>query len=358
MRRLSTGTAKELGLTATVGFLDMPTASALLAGVFRVHQDDRHTCQPRLVVDELPQLGEAPIAVSRSLLGSSSPGPRANAGQVFQGNRAVRALSFCYETLANLVVDVFLEAALAAREFPQVAFGRQAAARLQVRAQPLHPLAVMLDRLAGQHVAVAGGGDIRHAQVHAQGFRHIARFRVGEFACRQQEEHAVEQHQVSLALAGLQEFALALARAIRDTLATVYCPDRNFIPVGVPRQNTVIVSNAAQRLEGARRAPLQPVGVRHLCQTADDHLRREVEALAHLVVGQVLHPVAVEDLRPERPRTDEVTRGIGRFKRLLEGGVLVFRRVEAHLRNQFHVMKYSTEVLQCQNQGAALPSHA
>src|SRR5690606_32237951 len=133
----------------------MPTASALLAGVFRVHQDDRHTCQPRLVVDELPQLGEAPIAVSRSLLGSSSPGPRANAGQVFQGNRAVRALSFCYETLANLVVDVFLEAALAAREFPQVAFGRQAAARLQVGTEPLHPLAVALDRRAGQHVAVA-----------------------------------------------------------------------------------------------------------------------------------------------------------------------------------------------------------
>ena len=188
-------------MTATVGFLDMPTHSALLAGVFRVHQDNRDTGQSRLVVDELPQLGEAPIAVSRSLLGSSSPGPRANAGQVFQGNRAVRALSFCYETLANLVVDVFLEAALAAREFPQVAFGRQAAARLQVGTELLHPLAVALDRCAGQHVAVAGGGNVGHAQIDAQRGFHVARLRVGDFARRQQEEHPIPKHEVRLALA-------------------------------------------------------------------------------------------------------------------------------------------------------------
>ena len=93
VRRVSAGAAKELGLTATVGFFDMSTARALLAGVFRVHQDDRNTGQPRLVVDELPQLGETPIAVPRSLFGSSSPGPRADARQVFQGNRAVRALA-------------------------------------------------------------------------------------------------------------------------------------------------------------------------------------------------------------------------------------------------------------------------
>src|SRR5690606_6377178 len=102
---------------------DMSTARALLAGVFRVRQDDRNTGQPRLVVDELPQLGETPIAVPRSLFGPSSPGPRANPRQVFQGNRAVRALSFRNETLADRVVDVFLKAALATRQLPQVAFG-------------------------------------------------------------------------------------------------------------------------------------------------------------------------------------------------------------------------------------------
>ena len=121
---MSAGAAKELGLTATVGFLDMPTHSALLAGVFRVHQDNRDTGQSRLVVDELPQLGKAPIAVSRSLFGPSSPGPRADVRQVFQRYRAVRALSRLNETLANRVVDVFLKAALATGQPAEVALSR------------------------------------------------------------------------------------------------------------------------------------------------------------------------------------------------------------------------------------------
>src|SRR5690606_33669487 len=136
MSLMSTRTAKEVGLTATIGFFSMSTASALLAGVLRVHEDHGDACQSRLVVDKLSQLGKAPVAMSCSLVGSSSPGPRANPRQVFQGNRAVRALSFRNETLAGLVVDVFLKTALASGQLAQVAFGRQAAARLQVGTEP------------------------------------------------------------------------------------------------------------------------------------------------------------------------------------------------------------------------------
>ena len=335
---------------ATIGLVDVPTHGALLTGVFRVHEDDRNTRQPRLVVDELPQLREAPIAVPCSLVGPSSPGPRANARQVFEGNRTVRALSFFNESLADLMIDVLLEAPLATGQLAQVALGRQACARLQVRTKLLLPLAIVFDHLSRHDVAVTGRGDVRHAEVHAQGGFHIAQFGIGDLARRQQEEHPVEKHEIGFPLPGDQQFKLARACPKRDRLATVQRPERDFPSFQLPRQDTVIVGDAAQRLEGALHCTVQAVGIRHLRQTADHHLRRQAEAFLRLIIRQVLHPVAVEGLRLEYAGADVVARGIRLLKRLLEGGMLVGRRVEAHLRNQFHVMKYCTEVRMLQLQ--------
>lgn len=334
---MTAGTTKELSLTTTVRFLDMPTYGALLAGVFRVHEDHRDTRQPRLVAEKGTQLCEAPIAVPCSLVSPSSPGPRANARQFFEGNCAVRALSFFNETLRDLMINIFLEAALATGQLAQMALGRQTAACLKCRAERLLPLAVIFDDRRRHDLTVAGGGDVRHAQIDAERRFHVAQFGIRDLARRQQEEHAVPEDKIGFALPHGQQFKLALTGSERDGLPSGQRPDRHAARVELPRQDAVIVGDAAQRLEGALHCTVQAVGIRHLRQTADDHLRRQAEALLRLEVRQMLHSVAVEDVRLECARTDVVTRGIRPLKRLLEGGVLLFRRVEAHLRNEFHI---------------------
>ncbi len=134
----------------------------LLTCVARVHQNDRYSRRARFVFDERSQLCECPIAVPRSLVSTFSPCPRANARQFFQGNRAIRALRRLHETLANLMIDVFLKSSLATCQLAQVAFSRQGAARLQIRTKLLHFLAIALNGCAGVDIPVAVSGDVGH----------------------------------------------------------------------------------------------------------------------------------------------------------------------------------------------------
>jgi hypothetical protein len=123
MVTITTRQAKEFGLRTAITFIHIATAGTLLTGVARVYPNDRYSANARFVFDERSQLPESPIAVSRSLIRAPSPGPRAYAGQIFQGNGSVRALRGLNETLANLMIDVFLKAPLAAGQPAQVAPG-------------------------------------------------------------------------------------------------------------------------------------------------------------------------------------------------------------------------------------------
>ena len=339
---MSTGTAKEFGLTATIGFLDMPTASALLAGIFRVHKKDRNTRSPRLVADEGSQLCESPIAVSCALVRPSNPGPRANARQVFQGNCTVRAFGGFNESLADLMVHVFLETPLASRQFSQVAFGRQASTRLQIGTQLLLTLTVLFDGRAGHHLAIAGCGNVSHAQIDPQSQFNITRFGIGDVARCQQKEHTIPVDQVRFALPILKQFALAFARAIGDKLTTVDRPDGYRVFFGVPGQNAVIVGYCAVRFEGALALPVQFVGVGYFRRAPHDHLCGQFCFLADGMVQRVMQVVLAKNVIIPSVGTDAVAGSIGPFKRLLEGDSLFFRRVKAHLRNQFHSWDYTS----------------
>jgi hypothetical protein len=65
--RMTARHTTEMGLRGAICSFGVPTDTASLTGVGRIDDEYQHTCQCRLVADELAQLCECPIAVSRSL---------------------------------------------------------------------------------------------------------------------------------------------------------------------------------------------------------------------------------------------------------------------------------------------------
>ena len=320
-----------------VGTFDMPTGKAALRGVAWINHPHLHARPFRFVDDELSKLRESPIAVPRPVLAASNPGPRANVRQVFQRNPSVRAFGVENESLADLVVDVLLKASLPARQLPEMASGRFRAALLQITAQALLLAAVVFNRRARLRSAVAGRGDVSHAQINAQGRIHVTLVGIRNFACRQQVERAVAVDQIAFTLAVAQEFVLALTRLIGDAQPSSDAPNRDGVVVGIPRQNPVIVANRPVRLERARRVPVEFVGVGHLRQAADHDLRRQATALTRGVVGRCLQVKTPEFLQFPRLLAEPVAQAVGLFQRLQQVRPLFMVGQQFDLSDQLHI---------------------
>jgi len=101
----------------------MPTRATALAGGVRINRNHTHTRALCLVGNELAQLEEPPIAVSRPLVCASNLYPFANALKVFQGNPSPGAFRSPNQPLADLVIDVFLKLLLSASQLLQATFG-------------------------------------------------------------------------------------------------------------------------------------------------------------------------------------------------------------------------------------------
>lgn len=134
---MSASDANKIRLTFPVGLLHMPASIAPLAGVVGIDKDHRNADHPRFVGNKLAQLEERPVAVPRPLICALDPRPRADALEVFQSNRPVRAFGSLNNALRNYVVGIGLKPALLAGNLFQLAASRLRALALQLaRSRP------------------------------------------------------------------------------------------------------------------------------------------------------------------------------------------------------------------------------
>ena len=103
-RIVADGTA-EGGLIGPVLFGDVSTSAAFSRSIAWINQHDQHSGQGRFIGDKEPELREGPTMQNRSLL-APSPDPKANAPNVLQGNRPLRALSASHNLLRDYVIGV------------------------------------------------------------------------------------------------------------------------------------------------------------------------------------------------------------------------------------------------------------
>lgn len=342
-----------------IGFLSMSTFKAPLAGICRVYVDYRDACPVCFVCDVLAKLCKSPIAVSGSILSALNPCPLANVRQIFQRNGPLRAFGFLNESLANLMIDVFLETALPPRQFLQFAFGRACAHLLQFATQTLMSSAAAFNCFTGMHISIACDGDVGHTQVNAQRAFNLLFFRVGNITNRQQKEHTLEVHQIGFTLAKLQIMLLAFTRAIVHALATRCRPDRDDLIVIFPTEDTIIVGDCAMRFEEVFRFSIQLVGIGCFGSTAHHHLSRQTRFLSNVMVKRLVQIVLAKNPIIPGVLANAIANSISRLKRLQEFGCLFLGRIEAHLRHQFHSCDGSTgfRIIQDLRGEKALSSH-
>jgi len=331
-------------LRRAITFVDVTTGRAGARGVARVNRDDWHTGESGFVLDKGAQLKERP-AMQRGSLGATSRYPFADAAQVFEGNPASGVFRGSHDALANRVVGVRGKAALFASQFLEAAARRLRALALQLGAQATVAVAHVIHGAAAVDRPVAVGGDVDDTQVHAQELVYVLDRRLVHLADLMQIELAAPVNQIRLALHKGQQGKLALPCDKWDGLPPFDGPDAHGLRGQLPGQDAVVIGDAAVRVKAALRFAVELVGVGHLRQQTDGHLRGQLVSLAHGVVAGVMQVILAKGLGFPSDFAHVIRRRVCHLKRATQQFGLPWRGLKFNLRNQFHAFQYSTIVL-------------
>ncbi len=184
--------------------------------------------------------------------------------------------------------------------------------------------------------AVAIHGDVRHTQVNPKHAFNVDWLRRLDIADRQKVERAANVGQIGFTMPRLEQGPLARTTHERDRLPAVKRPDRHGWLFQVPTQDTVIVGDAPIWSEGALMLAVQLVGVGNFADTAYGQLRGKPECLTNVGIRQFVEVKLLEGLGLPCGCADAVARGIGPFKRALQGVGLLRRWKEFELGDQLH----------------------
>ncbi len=334
----------------------MPTNRTGLAGVGRIDQHRGDAGWLGFGAHHLAQLAKGP-AVQPGALAAPDPDPRAQAPQVFQGQRPLRALRLDHELLADTMVGVAGKALLLARQFLQFAFGRSAAHLLQfapLAAKGMDDAALtmadVIDMAVGScrvHFAVRVQRHIADAQIHPQSTLNFLGRRFCHLAGGMQVEAAFSKHQITFSLLSFQQLGLTLTTLKGDPLPACQGPDRNLPGLQRPAQDTAVVGDGANRFEAPLPPAVQLVAGDHLGDAAHSQLSGEAELFSDRIVDQTVQRYLAEGLILPGDLADPVAGGVGRLQGIEQADGLLGRGKKFDLGAEFHPPKYSTDVLVC-----------
>lgn len=331
------GCASESGLIRPVGARRMPTRRTLLRRVAGVHKDDRHACALCLVGDVCAKLRERPTV---QLIPSPALNryPLPDALQILKGDAPVSVFRLLDQLFRDAVVHVIRKAPFLPGQLLQSSLGRLRAFRLQLAAQAAVTVAHVEQVASAVYRVVTVGEDVSHSHVRAKKPLRVNRRFVGQVAGRVQVELTAAIHEVALTPLELQQFKVRRTSGKWNGDSPAQCPNADLLSRDAPVEDAVIVGNRAVRPERAPCAFVQLVGVRHLADTANGHLRRQFEAFTDGVVSQVVERNATECFGFPRLPANPVASGIGAFQHRQQRAALVISREKLYYRSQFHTV--------------------
>jgi len=297
----------------------------------------RNTTTHRLIDHKALQLSETP-RVKCCALRPSSPNPRANVCQIFDGNRSLRVFGLRNNPFGETVVDVFGKAAFLTGKNTKAAAAPQRAKSLQLISEPPMPIANILDCLAGVDFPITISCDAIHAQVNPKHAFHVDWFGCLNLGGGEQVPLTTHERQISFAASECKQLSLAFAAHERDFLSPLERPDRDSgVLMGV-RQNALIIGNRAVGLKRALSLSIQLIGIRDLGDTAHRQLRRQRKRFSRGLIGQPVDGELAKRLALPRHLADVVAGGIRRLKRAPERISLFGRGQQFQLDRQSHNM--------------------
>ena len=327
-------THKE-GLTAPIAFVNLPTLAAFLAGVLGINQLYRDTSKQALVFQELPQLVESPISVSGSLL-LANPGPRANAFQVFNGNRSMRVLCKINQPPTDAVIHIPLKPGLSPRKLFEPALGGLCPHRLQDVPAALIPPAFLFYLTGTLDHAVAGDNDVGDTHIDTDHIIYILLWQLFDVTGCIQVELTFGVAEIRLSILGLQQTILVFSASVRDMQTTSHSPYGDKALVCIPGQDALIVGKSPPVGELSFTLLIKLVAIGDLADGSDDHLGREPVVPADVVVGKSMDIVLLENLVIPGHPADSVAGLVGFLQSIKQDILFIWCAEQLDLGGEFH----------------------
>lgn len=327
--------ALELALTPAVLLVDVPTRNARSGGVPWVHNRDPHSRLQSLVRDHLPQLKEPPSHVSRTLT-PPNRGPFVDALEVLQCDATAGALGLANDCLADAVVLDLPEAGLLAREFLDVALGRLGAGALKPVPETVVALPDGLDLGAGVAIAVAVGGEVTDAEVHAKPAVRVDGTAIGYVHRDVQEELALAVHEVGLATHAFDAGAMVGAHDDGGDDSIPQRGEGHPVEAVLEGVESLVVGDRSIEAEARLLGLVALEGFTDLGDGPDGELGVEAEGCADLGVVEFLDFELVGGTKGEGPFGDPVARLVEPLHEAKESGLLLIRDDDLARGDQLH----------------------
>lgn len=282
-------TAKHL-LTLAVCLFGMTAHPTHTAGVSWVNDHDRHSRKFCFVGDEHSQLIERPTMSLGSLcLSNRSSTP--DAREVFKGYRRVCVFGSLNELLGNAVVYIRTEASFTTTDLPQLSL--TCFRLLSLQSTPLFQVAKsdFLYLLAGEHLPIAGYGNLVYSEVYPDDVLWIDGRVFGHVGGSIQIELAITIYQVHLTYDAVSTTSIVFSDDDVEQFATFQCGQRN---LGVwevhslEGQNALVVSDTTTALELRLHLFVEFVCLAGLGNRPDGELCGQVKLLPDVLIHQFL----------------------------------------------------------------------
>jgi len=338
---VSAGLTPKLGLAFPVALVDVPTLAALLARVAWIDRNARNPSLLGLVFDKGAKLPEGPVVQAFPLL-FVGLGPCPDVREVFKHNAEFGAFSSGNDAFRNAMVLVFVESPLLAAHLAQSLLRGASADTLQERASSGVAFAVCLDGSAGMLFAEAVGGYVHDTEVHTKHAVRREQVRFVEVAHGRQVPLAANEHQINFSFAMREQLALVVAADVGDLGAAGQHPQRYDV-VGLERQDSVVVGLRSMFAKNALRFLVDLVGIGNFRDAANRHLRRQLKAFAQFAIERFVHVKLTCRFRCETLLRQPVASLVAALKRGAQLNLLLFRRLQSDVSNQFHasIMEFS-----------------
>jgi hypothetical protein len=316
----ATAYAGELGLTATIPLIDVPTSRTGLTRVAGIYKDDGYTSLWRFVGQKRTQLSKTPVVVLGPLAFADRH-PAAHVRQVFQHKRRLRVFRPLDQRFCDTMVDPALKLRLASCHGFEPTFRPFGPRALKGLAVGHGSLAHDFNIVTRVPVAVRVGGQIDNTQVHPKkAFRNDGRCFWG-VERHEQIEDALDQHQIGLALGPVELDTLVLSHLHRDQFASVQRRQTDFLKP-MKRHNPFVIDDSAVWTKRDLLRLVALVRFHRFGKSANRQLCRQTKALTHVVVQGFLQLKLRGTALLEGVLRNPRTRHIEGMHRLQQGGVL------------------------------------
>jgi len=270
-------------LTSTIPLFSKSTMRASLTRVPGINQHPRDTRLSRFIDHELPQLPKAPITMLRPLpLMNRDPAP--DVGQILQHQNSLRVFGVLDETLGQAMVDPALKPLLLPSHLLQAPFGALGTSGLIGIPRRLSALSRAFDGLTGFRMAVAIGQQVGNTEVNPEkSGRHNRRV----FGCvdrRVQVKFPIPVDEIDLSFQSVKPLRLVLPIDELNDLATVQCPQADFIQA-LPAENPVVIGDGAISTKDRAFRFITLEDFHRLSNGSHRHLCRQTKLLPKRVVA-------------------------------------------------------------------------